>query len=161
MGNDNHKECPGTEGYRQAGSEDELQAEGRLDRREILRQFARSGPQKGGPDVHPAQDKPEALQLPKDPLLQPFRLKGLTLRNRVISTSHASMLDDGGMPLERYQRYHEEKALGGLALTMVGGRVLVAMIAGLGLLTLRNRRRLNPPSRHNARGLDNGDDTPA
>ena len=50
----------------------------------------------------------------KDPLLQPLRIKGLTLRNRIMSTSHASFLDDGGMPMERYQRYHEEKAKGGL-----------------------------------------------
>lgn len=61
-----------------------------------------------------------------DPLLQPFRLKGLTLRNRVVSTSHASMLDEGGLPLERYQRYHEEKARGGLAMTMVGGSAMTS-----------------------------------
>ncbi|WP_192180278.1 NADH:flavin oxidoreductase [Mesorhizobium amorphae] len=61
-----------------------------------------------------------------DPLLQPFRLKGLTLRNRVVSTSHASMLDEGGLPLERYQRYHEEKARGGLAMTMAGGSAMTS-----------------------------------
>ncbi|MDX8513136.1 FAD-dependent oxidoreductase [Mesorhizobium captivum] len=61
-----------------------------------------------------------------DPLLQPFRLKGLVLRNRVVSTSHASMLDDGGLPLERYQRYHEEKARGGLAMTMMGGSAMTS-----------------------------------
>ena len=62
----------------------------------------------------------------RDPLLEPFRLKGLVLRNRVISTSHASMLDDGGLPLERYQRYHEEKARGGLAMTMAGGSAMTS-----------------------------------
>ena len=56
-----------------------------------------------------------------DPLLQPFRLKGLTLRNRIMSTSHASGHVNDGMPKESYQRYHEEKAKGGLALTMFGG----------------------------------------
>ncbi len=56
-----------------------------------------------------------------DPLLRPFRLKHLVLRNRVMSTSHACGLADGGMPSERYQRYHEAKAKGGLALTMFGG----------------------------------------
>ncbi len=60
-----------------------------------------------------------------DPLLQPLQIKGLTLRNRVMSTSHASTLDDGGLPKERYQRYHEEKARGGLALTMFGGSSMV------------------------------------
>lgn len=61
-----------------------------------------------------------------DPLLRPFQLKGLRLRNRIISTSHASMLDDGGLPLERYQRYHEEKARGGLAMTMIGGSAMTS-----------------------------------
>ena len=56
-----------------------------------------------------------------DPLLRPFRLKHLVLRNRIMSTSHACGLADGGMPSERYQRYHEAKAKGGLALTMFGG----------------------------------------
>lgn len=62
----------------------------------------------------------------RDPLLQPFRLKGLPLRNRVMSTSHAATIDGGGMPKERYQRYHEEKAKGGIALTMFGGSSMVA-----------------------------------
>jgi len=43
-----------------------------------------------------------------------------------MSTSHASGMDDNGMPGERYQRYHEEKAKGGLALTMFGGSSNVA-----------------------------------
>ncbi|WP_241557984.1 FAD-dependent oxidoreductase [Falsirhodobacter deserti] len=70
--------------------------------------------------------------LTADPLLQPFRLRGLTLRNRVVSTSHASMLDDGGIPLDRYQAYHEEKAKGGLALTMIGGSAMVSRDASWG-----------------------------
>ncbi len=61
-----------------------------------------------------------------DPLLQPFRLKHLTLRNRVMSTSHACGLDVDGYPQERYQTYHEEKARGGIALTMFGGSSNVA-----------------------------------
>jgi 2,4-dienoyl-CoA reductase-like NADH-dependent reductase (Old Yellow Enzyme family) len=60
-----------------------------------------------------------------DPLLQPLRIKGLRLRNRIMSTSHAATLDDNGLPKERYQRYHEEKARGGLALTMFGGSSMV------------------------------------
>ena len=61
-----------------------------------------------------------------DPLLTPFRLKGLTLRNRIMSTSHAATIDEGGLPKERYQRYHEEKAKGGIALTMFGGSSVVS-----------------------------------
>lgn len=58
---------------------------------------------------------------PKDPLLTPFQLKHLTMRNRIISTSHAATAGGGGYPREQYQAYHEEKAKGGLAMTMIGG----------------------------------------
>ena len=44
----------------------------------------------------------------RDPLLQPFRLKHLTLKNRIMSTSHAISYGDNGHPTERYQLYHEE-----------------------------------------------------
>ena len=62
----------------------------------------------------------------RDPLFQPLKIRHLTLKNRIMSTSHASGMDDDGMPAERYQRYHEEKAKGGLALTMFGGSSNVA-----------------------------------
>lgn len=61
-----------------------------------------------------------------DPLLEPFRLKSLTLRNRIMSTSHAPNYVDDGNPGERYRLYHREKARGGLALTMFGGSSNVA-----------------------------------
>jgi 2,4-dienoyl-CoA reductase-like NADH-dependent reductase (Old Yellow Enzyme family) len=61
-----------------------------------------------------------------DPLLRPFVLKHLVLKNRIMSTSHACGLEEGGIPKERYQLYHEEKAKGGLALTMFGGSSNVA-----------------------------------
>ncbi|MFP6740049.1 MAG: NADH:flavin oxidoreductase [Alphaproteobacteria bacterium] len=61
-----------------------------------------------------------------DPLLQPFQLKHLTLKNRIMSTSHACGLHDGGMAADRYQSYHEEKARGGIALSMFGGSSNVA-----------------------------------
>lgn len=64
---------------------------------------------------------PPSSALAANPLLQPFRLKHLTFRNRIMSTSHACGLAEGGMPAERYQRYHEAKAKGGVALTMFGG----------------------------------------
>ncbi len=56
-----------------------------------------------------------------DPLLQPFTLNGLTLKNRVASTPHAPAYAENGMPGERYQLYHEEKAKGGIGLSMFGG----------------------------------------
>ena len=60
-----------------------------------------------------------------DPLLQPLKIRHLTLKNRIMSTSHAATLD-GTLPQEMYQRYHEEKAKGGLALTMFGGSAMVS-----------------------------------
>jgi 2,4-dienoyl-CoA reductase-like NADH-dependent reductase (Old Yellow Enzyme family) len=54
-------------------------------------------------------------------LLRPLRIKGVTIRNRVMSTSHAPGYGVGGNPGERYQLYHEEKARGGIGLTMFGG----------------------------------------
>ena len=54
-------------------------------------------------------------------LFEPFELKHLTLKNRIISTPHGPAYADNGMPAERYQRYHEEKVKGGLGLTMFGG----------------------------------------
>lgn len=57
-----------------------------------------------------------------DPLLQPLTIKHLTIRNRIMGTSHAAGIgEDGGMPADRYQRYHLEKAKGGIGLTMFGG----------------------------------------
>lgn len=59
-------------------------------------------------------------------LLQPFEVKGVTFRNRVVSTAHAPGYAENGIPGERYQRYHEEKARGGIALTMCGGSSIVS-----------------------------------
>ncbi len=61
-----------------------------------------------------------------DPLLQPFQLKHLRLKNRIMSTSHEPAYADEALPKLRYQLYHEEKAKGGLALTMFGGSTNVA-----------------------------------
>ena len=61
-----------------------------------------------------------------DPLLTPFTIRGVTFRNRIMSTSHACGLEEGGMPADRYQAYHEEKARGGIGLTMFGGSSNVA-----------------------------------
>src|SRR5262245_45536544 len=61
-----------------------------------------------------------------DPLLQPFQLKHLTLKNRVISSSHEPAYSEEALPKARYRLYHEEKAKGGIALTMIGGSSIVA-----------------------------------
>ena len=61
-----------------------------------------------------------------DPLLQPFELKRLRLRNRFLSTAHEPAYTEDGMPKERYRLYHAEKAKGGIGLTMMGGSAVVA-----------------------------------
>ncbi|MDE0715441.1 MAG: N-methylproline demethylase, partial [Gammaproteobacteria bacterium] len=59
--------------------------------------------------------------------MSPFTIRGKRFRNRIMSTSHACGLEeDGGMPAERYQAYHEAKARGGIGLTMFGGSAYVA-----------------------------------
>jgi hypothetical protein len=56
-----------------------------------------------------------------DPLLQPYQLKHLTLRNRIMITSHEPAYPDDGMPKDRYRAYHVERARAGVALTMTAG----------------------------------------
>ncbi|NNG68590.1 NADH:flavin oxidoreductase [Rhizobium laguerreae] len=64
--------------------------------------------------------------MPNDPLLQPYQLKHLTLRNRIIVTSHEPAYPEDGMPKERYRAYTVERAKGGVALTMTAGSAAVS-----------------------------------
>ena len=64
--------------------------------------------------------------MPNDPLLEPFQLRHLPLRNRIISTAHAPAFAEDGQPRDRYRLYHEEKAKGGVALTIIGGSTNIA-----------------------------------
>lgn len=61
-----------------------------------------------------------------DPLLQPFQLKHLTLKNKVMTTSHEPAYPEEGMPKERYRVYHEERAKAGVALAMTAGSAAVS-----------------------------------
>lgn len=61
-----------------------------------------------------------------DPLLQPFTIKHLTLKNRLMTTSHEPAYPEDGMPKGRYRAYHVERAKAGLALTMTAGSAAVA-----------------------------------
>jgi len=62
----------------------------------------------------------------KDPLLQPFQLKHLTLKNRIMTTSHEPAYPEDGMPKARYRAYHEERAKAGVALAMTAGSAAVS-----------------------------------
>ncbi len=66
------------------------------------------------------------MRASRDPLLQPFTLKHLTIRNRLLSTSHEPAYTEDGLPKARYRLYHVEKAKGGIGLTMIGGSAVVA-----------------------------------
>ena len=61
-----------------------------------------------------------------DPLLQPFQLKHLTLRNRIMTTSHEPAYGDDGMPKDRYRLYHLERAKAGVAMVMTAGSASVS-----------------------------------
>lgn len=61
-----------------------------------------------------------------DPLLQPYRLRHLTLRNRIMTTSHEPAYPEDGMPKERYRAYHVARARAGVALTMTAGSASVS-----------------------------------
>ncbi|SOB92800.1 oxidoreductase [Rhodobacter maris] len=61
-----------------------------------------------------------------DPLLQPYQLKHLTLRNRIMTTSHEPAYPEDGMPKERYIAYHAERAKAGVALAMTAGSAAVS-----------------------------------
>jgi 2,4-dienoyl-CoA reductase-like NADH-dependent reductase (Old Yellow Enzyme family) len=68
----------------------------------------------------------------RDPLLKPLEIKNMVLKNRLFSTSHAPNFGSG----IRHVLYHEEKAKGGISLTMFGGSTAVSRdgIASFGTL---------------------------
>ena len=61
-----------------------------------------------------------------DPLMQPYRLKHLTLRNRIMITAHEPAYAENGMPKDRYLAYHAERAKAGVAMTMTAGSAAVS-----------------------------------
>ena len=61
-----------------------------------------------------------------DPLLQPYQLKHLRLKNRILITSHEPAYPEDGMPKDKYRAYHVERAKGGIAMTMTAGSAAVS-----------------------------------
>ncbi len=61
-----------------------------------------------------------------DPLLQPYKLKHLNLKNRIMTTSHEPAYPEDGMPKDKYRAYHVERAKGGIAMTMTAGSAAVS-----------------------------------
>jgi len=63
-----------------------------------------------------------------DALFKPLKINQLTIRNRVVSTAHAEVYaTEGGMTTERYVKYYEEKAKGGVGLCICGGSSVVSI----------------------------------
>jgi len=61
-------------------------------------------------------------------MFAPIQIGKLTIRNRVLSTAHAEVYaTDGGMTTDRYVKYYEEKAKGGIGLAICGGSSSVAI----------------------------------
>ena len=61
-----------------------------------------------------------------DPLFQPYQLKHLTLRNRIMTTSHEPAYPEDGMPKGRYRAYHAARAKAGIAMAMTAGSAAVS-----------------------------------
>ncbi len=76
----------------------------------------------------------------------------MALRNRIVSTAHAEVYaEPGGLPGDRYIRYYEEKAKGGLGLAICGGSSPVSIDSPAGLVAVGQPARpitsSNPLSR--------------
>ena len=54
-------------------------------------------------------------------LFSPITLNTVTIKNRIVSTAHATAYAIGGHPKEKYRRYYERKARGGVGLMITFG----------------------------------------
>src|SRR4051812_21625503 len=58
-------------------------------------------------------------------LFSPLKIKGVTINNLIVSTAHATAYAIGGHPKEKYRRYYERKARGGVGLIITFGSASV------------------------------------
>ena len=84
-------------------------------------------------------------------LFTPITLNKLVLPNRIYSTAHAEVYAEaGGLPGERYIKYYEEKAKGGLGMAICGGSSPVSLDVPQGAwrpVNLTTDRVIEPLSR--------------
>jgi 2,4-dienoyl-CoA reductase-like NADH-dependent reductase (Old Yellow Enzyme family) len=64
---------------------------------------------------------------PAEVLNRPLTIKSITIRNRIMSTAHSSGFVQNGFPQEQYRNYQEEKAKGGIGMTMIAGTSSVTL----------------------------------
>ncbi|MGH7319628.1 MAG: NAD(P)-binding protein, partial [Candidatus Rokuibacteriota bacterium] len=62
-----------------------------------------------------------AAGIPYPRLFSPITLNRVTIRNRIVSTAHATGYAVQGYPRDRYRRYYERKARGGVGLIITFG----------------------------------------
>lgn len=67
--------------------------------------------------------EPDPLQY--DVLLEPLKLRRLTIKNRLMLTAHVAGIAQDGFPKKLYRRYQEERAWGGVGLTVIGASTAV------------------------------------
>ena len=65
-------------------------------------------------------------------LFSPLTLRGVTLRNRIVSTAHGTYMSSAGLPNERIAAYHEARARGGTGLIVCEAASVHATALGAG-----------------------------
>jgi 2,4-dienoyl-CoA reductase-like NADH-dependent reductase (Old Yellow Enzyme family) len=61
-----------------------------------------------------------------DALFESFKIKETKFKNRIFSAAHEPAFTEEGMTAKRYIAYHEEKARGGMAMSMIGASTVVS-----------------------------------
>ena len=56
-----------------------------------------------------------------DPLFQPYKLKHLTLKNRLMITSHEPAYPEDNIPKKHYRAYHIKHARNKITITITAG----------------------------------------
>ena len=69
------------------------------------------------------QSEMASIQFPN--LFSPLTMRNVTIRNRIVSTAHATVLADNGMPGPKINAYQAEKARGGAGLIICYGSASV------------------------------------
>ena len=66
--------------------------------------------------VRASEPRPHSVSREFPRLFSPLTLRGVTLRNRIVSTAHGTFMSSGGLANDRIATYHEARARGGVGL---------------------------------------------